>query len=626
MNIYLNFSQVFRFFTMPKGNFMLNKRFTNRNRKPKGAPPPVPNPYDQPGSSSSAEESRAVEETEGKSSTKPVRALFTPNVQWAPGVYAAFKILLSLRITSAVWSPISDCDEVYNYWEPLHLFLYGRGFQTWEYSPAYGLRSYLYVLLYYPPAELFRMVLPNTKVTTFYFVRCFIALTDAAADVFLYSTVCERISNNVGRLYLFFRALGPGAFVAGAAFLPSSFSGAVLTAATAFWLSDRWLPAIFCVAAASLLGWPFAAVLGLPVALDAIFRRKNVKNFVIYALVAGISLISSLILVDSYFYGKFTLAPLNIVLYNVLNPGGGPSLYGEEPWSYYVLNLFLNWNLVFPLATVSVFVVAAAVRVCYSKFRDWTKFSPLFFMQISLWLWMAIFFYQKHKEERFMFPVYFLICLSAALSLDCANRLWKFYFSTSKRRNYFDFFVLATIFAFSVASSSRIFALYRNYYAPFDVYMAVNEKLNETSSSSASVCVSKEWYRFPSSFFLPDNIRLNFVRSEFRGLLPKPYDDRLRFPDVTRHIPGQMNNMNLEEPSRYVSLDSCDYLVDFDIGDTDNQLEPNYSDQSDRWTILYSSKFLHSTKSNRFFRAFYVPFVGDRYCTFGSYNLLKKNE
>ncbi|VDK74941.1 unnamed protein product [Gongylonema pulchrum] len=42
-----------------------------------------------------------------------------------------------------MWSTISDCDEVYNYWEPLHLFLYGTGFQTWEYSPIYAIRYIL---------------------------------------------------------------------------------------------------------------------------------------------------------------------------------------------------------------------------------------------------------------------------------------------------------------------------------------------------------------------------------------------------------------------------------------------------------------------------------------------------
>ena len=35
-----------------------------------------------------------------------------------------------------------------------------------------------------------------------------------------------------------------------------------------------------------------------------------------------------------------------------------------------------------------------------------------------------------------------------------------------------------------------------------------------------TVCVGKEWYRFGSSFFLPQHARLAFVRSHFKGQLP----------------------------------------------------------------------------------------------------------
>ena len=32
-----------------------------------------------------------------------------------------------------------------------HYLLYGSGFQTWEYSPTYGIRSYAYLLLHILP-------------------------------------------------------------------------------------------------------------------------------------------------------------------------------------------------------------------------------------------------------------------------------------------------------------------------------------------------------------------------------------------------------------------------------------------------------------------------------------------
>lgn len=40
-----------------------------------------------------------------------------------------------------------------------------------------------------------------------------------------------------------------------------------------------------------------------------------------------------------------------------------------------------------------------------------------------------------------------------------------------------------------------------------------------------SVCVGDEWYRYPSSFFLPGPAyRLQFVKSGFDGMLPLPFD------------------------------------------------------------------------------------------------------
>ena len=57
-------------------------------------------------------------------------------------------------------------------------------------------------------------------------------------------------------------------------------------------------------------------------------------------------------LIDSKVYGRFVFAPLNILTYNVFG-GGGPNLYGTEPWTYYFVNGFLNFNIVFLLALVT---------------------------------------------------------------------------------------------------------------------------------------------------------------------------------------------------------------------------------------------------------------------------------
>ena len=98
---------------------------------------------------------------------------------------------------------------------------------------------------------------------------------------------------------------------------------------------------------------------------------------------------------------------------------------------------------------------------------------------------------------------------------------------------------------------------YTGYHAPLDVYpklaslpASVLSRIN--TSHQVNVCVGKEWYRFPNSFFLPsDQWKLRFIKSDFRGQLPKPFEAEP--PEGTRMVPKGFNDMNKEEPSRYVS-------------------------------------------------------------------------
>lgn len=53
-----------------------------------------------------------------------------------------------------------------------------------------------------------------------------------------------------------------------------------------------------------------------------------------------------MMIVDWYYYGKIVVPPLNAVLYNVFSNHAGPELYGVEGYSYYFINLLLNFNLV----------------------------------------------------------------------------------------------------------------------------------------------------------------------------------------------------------------------------------------------------------------------------------------
>lgn len=71
------------------------------------------------------------------------------------------------------------------------------------------------------------------------------------------------------------------------------------------------------------------------------------------ALLALLVFVVPSFIVDYYYYQKPVVAMWNILTYNVFNANAGPELYGVEPWYYYLLNGFLNFNLVLGLALLS---------------------------------------------------------------------------------------------------------------------------------------------------------------------------------------------------------------------------------------------------------------------------------
>lgn len=129
--------------------------------------------------------------------------------------------------------------------------------------------------------------------------------------------------------------------------------------------------------------------------------------------------------IDSLAYGKLALVPWNIVSYNVF--GGkerGPDLYGTEPWSYYFLNLTLNFNLVALLALASLPALLITHTVDYKRLGT-TKHgadesSPYTILTLRLapvYVWICLLTAQSHKEERFMYPIYPLLCFNAAVTV-----------------------------------------------------------------------------------------------------------------------------------------------------------------------------------------------------------------
>ena len=162
------------------------------------------------------------------------------------------------------------------------------------------------------------------------------------------------------------------------------------------------------------------------------------------------------------------------------------------------------------------------------------------------------------------------------------------------------------------------------YNAPFKIY----SKLDASESRDMTVCVGKEWYRFPSSFFLPSEhgtYRLAFIQSSFHGLLPGPFwesppgGNGTWFP-ATSMIPEGMNDKNQEDLGKYVDISQCDYLVDSKMSSwTPNEEEHDYISDAKKnngeWRIAACEPFLDAAATGFVGRAGWALFAMPIQCS-----------
>ena len=187
----------------------------------------------------------------------------------------AFYIILFARLISAFYSPIHDCDEVFNYWEPSHYLNHGYGRQTWEYSPVYAIRSWTYAGIHSTIIALARLLLfIRSKSAEFYFLRIVFAIICALCETRMYSTVTRVLNPRVALIFLIIMVTSTGMFHASVAYLPSSFAMyTTMFGATAFmdWKGGlRTAQGIMCFGIGAILGWPFAGALVIPFLVEEI--------------------------------------------------------------------------------------------------------------------------------------------------------------------------------------------------------------------------------------------------------------------------------------------------------------------------------------------------------------------
>ncbi|KAH8110610.1 asparagine-linked glycosylation 9 protein isoform a [Phellopilus nigrolimitatus] len=600
---------------------------------------------------------------------------------WCPSFSVALRILLLIRMCGAMYSNITDCDEVYNFWEPLHYLSRGYGFQTWEVSPQYAIRSWAYITLHLYPATAVVRLLGLDKRAALFSLRVVFAIV---------SSLCEAklVNFRVGR-YLFFMLLfSAGMWNAATAFLPSTFAMFTNTLAFAYTLdtpsagnSRRTLFATVLFAAGAIIGWPFALALAVPFVLEELFVHgadritpekqsawfySRVVRLFTAASCSGLLFIP-VIGIDTLAYGRLTIVPWNIVKYNIF--GGstrGPDLYGTEPWYFYLSNLLSQLQFTYVLDNKR---LGGPLRTASAAEKEkdkaiGTRSSPFTLLAIRLapfYTWFVILTAQAHKEERFFFPAYPFLAFNAAVTLFLVRGWFETAFVSvtrspyrASRSSFFKLFTLAVLLFATIISIARILAQSYYYHAPLEVAHHLETRelvrvlnvtgllppppprspharkddrdepridLSPVKALNLTLCLGKEWHRFPSHFL-----------SEFDGMLPKHFvksedGNALWKRSGTKVIPEDLNDLNKEDPTHYVDIKTCHYLIDLDFPNHPSSSihEPRYAVDEEHWQRMFCVPFLDAAHSPLLTRVLWFPGKWwQRLNSYGDYCLLKK--
>ena len=496
---------------------------------------------------------------------------------WYYYLIAPAYILYRIQYTSLV---LTDCDEVYNYWEALHhmLFREDSSFQTWEYQ--YQLRSYAYL----EPLRLYASFILYlnpiiTKLQLFVMMKQSLAALTAMLELVWIQHVPH--SSIFVALLLLFNA---GMYHASSALLPSaSFIQAYLICSVLFLRGQHKLFVVAAVAYTLSCAWPFGALILAPQAMHILVReRKRLVSFLSFIALVTVIIQMLVTWIDSIYYGKLVFPSWEIVRYNLFN--NNDSLYGTEPLSYYLKNLILNFNI--GIIGLLVLPVMIFTRQRQQHRKEQRELRTLVY---PLYLWILITFPRPHKEERFLYPIYPILVFSAYYfvdtSLNFAGRvvsgLSRHKELSERQRTFCHAIIWGPVIVLSLL---RIEALKRYYQEPVE---QVYERVSQLEGP-VTVCTAGEWYRFRSSFYLPPSSQLQFTPSSFKGQLPQHFGDNQPF-----------NSENREESSRYVDESACDYVI---------ELKSSRELAWENYEIIYSHPFLDAHRTSVLHRIFYIPY------------------
>ena len=414
-----------------------------------------------------------------------------------------------VQLVASLISVSVDCDEIFNYWEPLHFLFFSYGFQTWEYSPLFALRPYLYLLLHRLPVAL--LVNRVSKPVLFRIIKLLLTVFSLYCQHRLCLAVGPRFGARTAHIACILFAMAPGMLQANGSLLPNSLAMCLGMLLWANYWEGADLRVALLAMAIGIVAWPYALIsaiipLGTSTLTHVMAKNKEkvkvvmekiswlrwteilIRRWTVVVPFGVIYILLPTVLLDRFYYGRWTVTPWNAIVYNLFSPpGAGPSAFGSEPAYFLFKNLLLNFNLL---------ILAALSAVGFDLGQDGRK------LWATCWLTIGIFSFMAHKEERFLYHVYpLLILLAAAVVGKLRKGL-----------------AVVIIVACTLFGWSRFMAQVHNHQGSIQILHVFG------SEGKGVLCMADSWHLFPSHFHLPPAMRVAFLQNNFQGILPQYFD------------------------------------------------------------------------------------------------------
>lgn len=295
-----------------------------------------------------------------------------------------------------------------NYWEPLHYLIYGSGISNWEWNSIYALRSVVPLLPLWLVGTVLKHFLPPSAV--FYGMRLSVGIAGVMATHMFARSVQRAYGTVHSRLLYVIMTFFHALFSSFNLISLDNMMDILNIAALGLWIERRWAPLLFVCTFTTFLRMNFGLVpfwIVLSMMWEQRWNRTTIaKRFLKIVKIVSLSLLVNLLLfggMDTWWFGRPTLSLVNHFWFNVID--NQSHWFGSYHSSFYYIDIFLreqNWLL----------LVLAFVGLLTFKQHN---VSVNYIMPYIL----SFVYLQKltHKQERFLLPLYPILCLYATAFL-----------------------------------------------------------------------------------------------------------------------------------------------------------------------------------------------------------------